>query len=163
MSVIVAILAAELFWIVPGMIVSQGYLFLLGSDEDARMFCLPNALACVIAIIVLSQAVRRIPRQLNDSTLMDGLGWLQTLRQTILPFVGRELAVIALVTLSFNLLVTTSPFLEALFVHLFASHPQTPLGALCTWLFVSIMMAAFVFGLFLAVRPTLKTPSDDKV
>jgi ABC-type glycerol-3-phosphate transport system permease component len=163
MAVIIAILAAEMFWIVPGVIVDQGYLFLLGSDADARMFCLPNSLACLIAIIVLAQAVRRIPLQLKDSARMDGLGWLQTFRQVILPFVGRELTVIALLTLLFNLLVNTSPVLEALFLHLIGTHPQTPLGALLTLLFVSIMMTAFVFGLFLVVKPTLKIPSDDKI
>ncbi len=51
------------------------------------------------SIIVLCQAVRWIPRQLEDAARLDGCGWFGTYWHVLLPLVRRELWLIGFLTL----------------------------------------------------------------
>ena len=55
-------------------------------------------------MVVLWQMVRSIPRELEDSARVDGCGSFGTFRHVILPFVRRELGLIATLTLMATLL-----------------------------------------------------------
>ncbi|MEY2565207.1 MAG: multiple sugar transport system permease protein [Verrucomicrobiota bacterium] len=60
---------------------------------------LGNLLVSGFAVVLLCQAVRSIPRQLEDSARLDGSGWFGTVCHVVLPFVRLELGLMALLTL----------------------------------------------------------------
>jgi ABC-type glycerol-3-phosphate transport system permease component len=62
------------------------------------LFC--NWLISGFSVIVLSQAVRSIPRQLADSAKLDGCGWFGTYWHVLLPFVRLQLWLIGFLTLT---------------------------------------------------------------
>ena len=93
-AVLVAIVIAGQFWIVPTLLVpSSGDAALV---SHSLSFC--NWLISGFSVIVLGQAVRCIPRQLEDSARLDGCGWFGTYWHVLLPFVRRELSLIVFLT-----------------------------------------------------------------
>lgn len=94
-AVLAAIIIAGQFWIVPTLIVrhSSG----AGLASYSLSFC--NWLISGFSVIVLSQAVRWIPRQLEDSARLDGCSWFGTYWHVLLPLVRRELWLIGFLTL----------------------------------------------------------------
>lgn len=93
-AVLAAIVVAGQFWIVPTLLVrSLGDAALL---SHSLSFC--NWLIAGLSVIVLCQAVRGIPRQLEDSARLDGCGWLGIYWHVLLPFVRRELLLIVFLT-----------------------------------------------------------------
>lgn len=93
-SVLVAIVVAGQFWIVPTLLVrSVGDAAVV---SHSLSFC--NWLILGVSVIVLCQAVRWIPRQLEDSARLDGCSWLGIYWHVLLPFVRRELLLIVFLT-----------------------------------------------------------------
>jgi multiple sugar transport system permease protein len=92
---LVALLAASIFWIGPTMMAPDAH--------SAGLLAFPlwfgNWFVGAFSVIVLCQAVKRIPRQLEDSARLDGLGALGTWWHVLLPLVRRELGLIAVLTL----------------------------------------------------------------
>jgi len=94
-GVLMAIVIAGQFWIVPTLLVrySSG----AGLASYSLSFC--NWLISGFSVIVFCQAVKWIPRQLEDSARLDGCGWLGTYWHVLLPLVRRELWLIGFLTL----------------------------------------------------------------
>ena len=88
--VLVTIIAADLFWIVP-FAISR-----LTPHPSAYSLCFGNWLVSAFAVIILCQTAQRIPRQLEDSARLDGLGWFATYWHALLPLAKRELEFLAL-------------------------------------------------------------------
>lgn len=94
--VLATIVVAGQFWIGPTLLIRDSSGASLASFSV--LFC--NWLISGFSVIVLSQAVRSIPRQLADSARLDGCGWFGTYWHVILPFVRRELWLIGFLTLT---------------------------------------------------------------
>jgi multiple sugar transport system permease protein len=93
-AVLAAIVVAGQFWIVPTLLVrSLGDAALV---THSLWFC--NWLISGFSVIVLCQAVRWIPHQLEDSAQLDGCGWFGIYWHVLLPFVRRELSLIIFLT-----------------------------------------------------------------
>jgi ABC-type glycerol-3-phosphate transport system permease component len=102
-AVIVTILVTQLLWIAPALLIGGAR----NSNRTATYaLWFGNWLVSGFAIVLLRQSVRAIPRQLEDAARLDGLGLAGTWRHIILPFVRRDLALIAL----FTLMATLLPF-----------------------------------------------------
>lgn len=102
-GVVLLIVAAQLFWIAPA-------LLLVGArdPENASSYALwfGNWLVCAFAVVLLARTAKGIPRQLEDSARLDGLGRFGTWRHAVLPFVRRDLGWLAL----FTVMATLLPF-----------------------------------------------------
>ena len=61
------------------------------------------------SIIVLCQAIRWIPRQLEDAARLDGCSWFGTYWHVLLPRVGRELWLIGFLTLGATSVLLATP------------------------------------------------------
>jgi ABC-type glycerol-3-phosphate transport system permease component len=94
-AVLAAIIIAGQFWLVPTLFVRQSSG--AGLVSYSLSFC--NWLISGFSIIVLSQAVRRIPRQLEDSSRLDGCSWFGTYWHVVLPLIKREVWLIGFLTL----------------------------------------------------------------
>lgn len=106
-AVLAALVIAGLFWIVPTLIVrfsSRAGLF-----SYSLSFC--NWLISGFSVIILSQAVRGIPRQLEDSARLDGAGWFGTYWHVLLPLVRRELWLIGFLTLMGTSVLLLTPLI----------------------------------------------------
>jgi multiple sugar transport system permease protein len=99
LGVLGTIIVAGLFWIlfpyVPG---------LRSLDFAPYPLWFGNWLVSGFSVIILCQSVRWIPRELEDSARLDGCGWFGIYQHVVLPFVGRELCLVALLTV-----MATSP------------------------------------------------------
>jgi ABC-type glycerol-3-phosphate transport system permease component len=63
-----------------------------------------NWLVTGFALILLGRTAGSIPKSLEDAAQLDGLGGLATWRQVVLPFVGRDLVLLAVFTIMATLL-----------------------------------------------------------
>jgi multiple sugar transport system permease protein len=103
LAVILLIVVAQLFWILPALLI------VVSRDADnASSYALwfGNWVVSGFGIVLLYQRTKSIPRSLEDSARMDGLGTFGTWRHVVLPFVRRDLALIAF----FTLIATLLPF-----------------------------------------------------
>lgn len=98
---IALIVIAQLFWIAPalGIVEAQG-----GNRAGSYALWLGNWLVSGFSIVLFLKSATRIPVALTDAARMDGLGGLATWRRAVLPFVRRDLVVIALLTVMATLL-----------------------------------------------------------
>jgi ABC-type glycerol-3-phosphate transport system permease component len=98
---IALIVIAQLFWIAPalGIVEAQG-----GNRAASYALWLGNWLVSGFSIVLFLKSATRIPVALTDAARMDGLGGLATWRRAMLPFVRRDLVVIALLTVMATLL-----------------------------------------------------------
>lgn len=94
-AVLATIVIAGQFWIVPALIVRHSTAAGLASYSFS--YC--NWLISGFSIVVLCQAVRWIPRQLEDAARLDGCSWFGTYWHVLLPRVTRELWLIGFLTL----------------------------------------------------------------
>jgi ABC-type sugar transport system permease subunit len=100
LGVIAMIVLAQLFWIAPAIwIGSQG-----GDRAGSCALWLGNWLVSGFSIVLFLKSVARVPIALHDASLIDGLGALGAWRYTTLPFVRRDLVVIAVLTVMATLL-----------------------------------------------------------
>ena len=102
-GVILALFAAQLFWIVPALLV-----VVPRDPESASSYALwfGNWLVCGFSLLLFWRSALRIPIALDDSARLDGLGALGTWRQAVFPFVRRDLVLIAV----FTMMATLLPF-----------------------------------------------------
>jgi ABC-type glycerol-3-phosphate transport system permease component len=101
LSVIGLTFLAQLFWIVPSLLV------IIPHDPDgASIYGLwfGNWIVTGFALVLFRQGAARIPRALHDSARMDGLGAFGSWRQVVFPFVSRELGLLCLFTAMATLL-----------------------------------------------------------
>lgn len=102
-GLIAMIALAQLFWIVPALLI------VVPRDADsASSYALwfGNWIVSGFGIVLLYQRAKCIPRQLDDSARMDGLGAFGAWKHVVLPFVRRDLGLIAF----FTLIATLLPF-----------------------------------------------------
>jgi multiple sugar transport system permease protein len=104
-AVVLIIIAAGQFWIVPILCVRNSNYVAYASYSFS--FC--NWLISGLTFIVLGQAVRSIPRQLVDSARLDGCGSFTTYWHVLLPFIWRELSIIIFLTLLGTSLLLVMP------------------------------------------------------
>jgi multiple sugar transport system permease protein len=93
--VLVTIIIAGFFWSVPTLLTRDAKT----SGVLSYSLWLGNLLVSGFGVVLLCQAVRSIPRQLEDSARLDGCGWFGTVYHVVLPFVRFEIGVITLLTL----------------------------------------------------------------
>jgi len=95
------IVITQLFWIAPalGIVEAQG-----ANRTGSYALWFGNWLVCGFSIVLFLKSAARIPVALGDAARMDGLGGVATWRRTVLPFVRRDLVVIALLTVMATLL-----------------------------------------------------------
>ncbi|HEY2614722.1 MAG TPA: hypothetical protein VGI42_03370 [Chthoniobacterales bacterium] len=89
------IIIAGLFWIGPGMLAPERNF----ASASSFAFWFVNWLVSAFSVVLLSQAARSIPRQLEDAARMDGCGWFGTYWHVILPLVRQELVLLGFFTL----------------------------------------------------------------
>jgi ABC-type glycerol-3-phosphate transport system permease component len=102
-AVIALIVAAQLFWIAPALLIVAPR-----DPEGASCFALwfGNWIVSGFGIVLFSQRAKSIPRSLEDSAQMDGLGAFGVWRHAVFPFVRRDLFIIA----AFTVMATLLPF-----------------------------------------------------
>jgi multiple sugar transport system permease protein len=98
-AIIATIVVAQLFWIAPALLI-------VGDSSASYALWFGNWLVCGFAVVLFWQTVKGIPRQLEDSARLDGLGSFGTWRHVIFPFARRDLGLIAI----FTIMATLLPF-----------------------------------------------------
>jgi multiple sugar transport system permease protein len=103
LAVIALIVIAQLFWIAPALLI-----VVPRDPEGASSYALwfGNWIVSGFGIALFSQRARDIPRSLEDSARMDGIGAFGAWRHAVFPFVRRELGLVAF----FTLMATLLPF-----------------------------------------------------
>jgi ABC-type sugar transport system permease subunit len=100
LGVIAMIVLAQLFWIAPAFwVASQG-----GDRAGSCALWLGNWLVTGFSVVLFLKSAARIPVALHDAACIDGLGALAAWRYATLPFVRRDLVVIAVFTVMATLL-----------------------------------------------------------
>jgi multiple sugar transport system permease protein len=99
--VIALIVIAQLFWIAPalGIVEARG-----GDRAGSYALWFGNWLVSGFCLVLFLKSAGLIPAALNDAARMDGLGALGTWRHAVLPFVRRDLIILALLTVMATLL-----------------------------------------------------------
>ena len=100
LGVIVLLIVAQLFWIAPAFWVETQR----GDRAGPCALWLGNWLVTGFSIVLFLKSAARIPVALQDAARIDGLGALAAWRHTTLPFVRRDLVVIAVFTVMATLL-----------------------------------------------------------
>jgi ABC-type glycerol-3-phosphate transport system permease component len=100
---IVTLVVSQLFWIVPAVriVEAQG-----ASRAGSYALWFGNWLVSGFSIVVLRKALAQIPAALSDTARMDGLGGFAAWRQAVLPFVRRDLFILA----AYTVMATLVPF-----------------------------------------------------
>jgi len=101
-SVVIALVViAQLFWIAPalGIVEAQG-----GDRAGSYALWFGNWLVSGFSLVVFFKSGALIPLALDDAARLDGLGALATWRHAVLPFVRRDLIIVALLTVMATLL-----------------------------------------------------------
>lgn len=102
-GLIAVLIVTQLFWIVPACLI-----ILPRHPEGSSSYALwfGNWLVAGFGIVLFLRRATSIPRALDDSARMDGLGAFAVWRQIVFPFVRRDLVLIAL----FTVMATLIPF-----------------------------------------------------
>jgi ABC-type sugar transport system, permease component len=150
-GVVAIIVVTQLFWILPALLI-------VARDADsASSYALwfGNWIVSAFGIVLLYQRAKCIPRSLEDSAKMDGLGVFGTLRQVVLPFVQRDLGLIAF----FTLIATLLPFwgllnqpdtANVIVLYQRVSSPAERIGMMIA---CSLAGALIVIAIFLVAKP----------
>jgi ABC-type glycerol-3-phosphate transport system permease component len=102
-GVVALILVAQLFWIAPAVWIVEAR---RAGEAGAYALWLGNWLVSGFSIVLLLKSAARIPVALADTARMDGLGGFAAWRHIVLPFVRRDLVLIA----AFTVMATLLPF-----------------------------------------------------
>lgn len=103
LTVIVLIIVAQLFWILPALGIIEPR---AGDHAGSYALWLGNWLVGGFSVVVLWKSSAAIPAGLADTARMDGLGGFAIWRQAVLPFVRRDLFILA----AFTIMATLLPF-----------------------------------------------------
>jgi ABC-type glycerol-3-phosphate transport system permease component len=148
---IVALVVSQLFWIVPAVWIVEAH-----GPSRAGSYALwfGNWLVSGFSIVVFRKSIAKIPAALNDTARMDGLGGFAIWRQTVLPFVRRDLFILA----AFTVMATLVPFWGCLTlpeagssIVLFQRFLSTS-GRLAFMAALSVAGAVPLIGIFLLAR-----------
>lgn len=161
-GVIVMIVLAQLYWIAPALLIVG-----VGRPDSSASYALwfGNWLVCSFALVLLGQTAKRIPRPLDDSARLDGLGSFGAWRQVIFPFVRRELGLIALFTLMATLLpfwafITLPEASDVIVLYQRASSPVERIGLMAAGSLIGALPLIAIF--FVAKgRPSSPQMSSD--
>ena len=150
-GVFIALIAAQLFWIVPA--------------RFGPAFYFANSMATAFAIVILAQKARLVPRQLEDSARLDGCGWMGIFRHVLLPFIGRELVLITLfilmaTTLSLWSYLGSPDSVDPLRLFL-ATHPFWSGPLVGIQIVASIFFSLPLILIFLLAKPYLAQPGNE--
>ena len=98
---IALIFISQLFWIAPalGIVEAQG-----GDRAGSYALWFGNWLVLGFSLVLFLKSTARIPGALEDAARLDGLGALATWRHAVLPFVRRDLIILAILTVMATLL-----------------------------------------------------------
>jgi ABC-type glycerol-3-phosphate transport system permease component len=101
LSVIATIVVAQLFWIAPALLIIG-----VRNPDNVASYGLwfGNWLVSAFAVVLLWRTATCIPRQLEDSARLDGLGAFGTWRHAVMPFVKGDLVLISILTVMATLL-----------------------------------------------------------
>ena len=103
LGVVLTIVAAQLVWIAPAFLIAGAR---NPDNASASALWFGNWLVGGFALVLLWRTAQTIPRQLDDSARLDGLGPFGTWRHIVFPFVRRDLGFLAL----FTVMATLLPF-----------------------------------------------------
>ena len=100
-GVIAILVVAQLFWIAPALLIAGNR-----NPDNPASYALwfGNWLVSAISLVLLWRTANRIPRALEDSARLDGLGLFEIWRHIVFPFVRRDLLLIAIFTVMATLL-----------------------------------------------------------
>ena len=101
-GVLALIVIAQLFWIAPAFLIEAKGAGRAGSYA----LWLGNWLVCGFSLVLFLKSAARMPVALHDAARIDGLSGLSTWRHATLPFVRRDLIIIA----AFTIMATLLPF-----------------------------------------------------
>lgn len=101
--VIALIAVAQLFWIAPALGIVEPR---AGDHPGIYALWFGNWLVCGFSLVVLWKSAARIPVALAEAARIDGLGGFALWRQAVLPFVRRDLFILA----AFTVMATLLPF-----------------------------------------------------
>lgn len=151
LSAITLIFAAQLFWMVPALLV-----VVPRESDGASSYALwfGNWLVSGFAIVLFLRRAASIPRSLDDSARMDGLGGFGTWRHVVFPFVRRDLGLVALFTVMATLLpswafVTLPDTASSIVIFQRILSPQ---GRLAMMAAVSLIGALPILALFFVAK-----------
>jgi sn-glycerol 3-phosphate transport system permease protein len=160
LPVLVTIIMAGLFWIVPTMI---GFDYSIVGTSASYSLCFGNWLVSAFAIFLFCQTVKGIPRQLEDTARVDGCYWLGIYWHVVLPLVRRELGFIAFLIV----MATALPFWANLtapggtdFRPFFEFVRVATYGSVSTMAAVSMITSFSVIAIFLTAKRN--TPAGAK-
>jgi len=94
-AVLATIIMAQLFWIFPA---TLGLRYAIVAAPAIHALWFGNWVVSAFAVILLLQAVKKIPRQLEEAARLDGCHAPGTYWHVVLPLVRRELGLIAFLT-----------------------------------------------------------------
>jgi multiple sugar transport system permease protein len=150
-GVLLVIVVAQLFWIVPALLI-----VVPRDPEGASSYALwfGNWIVSGFGIVLLSQRAKNIPRSLEDSARLDGLGAFGTWRHAVFPFVKRELGLLAVFTVMATLLpfwafINQPDTANVIVLYQRASTPAEQIGMMIA---CSLMGAVFVIAIFLLAK-----------
>jgi ABC-type glycerol-3-phosphate transport system permease component len=155
--VIVLIAAAQLFWIAPAVGIVEPR---LGEHAGAYALWFGNWLVCGFSLVVLGRSVVQIPVALADAARIDGLGGFALWRQAVVPFVRRDLVILA----AFTLMATLVPFWGCLTLPeagnslVLFQRVVSPSSRLAFMAALSILGAILLIAIFLVERRVLSGP-----
>jgi ABC-type glycerol-3-phosphate transport system permease component len=89
---ILLIVLSQLFWIPIAVLTATPNEF-VGSSSYSAWF--GNWLVTGFALVLLQRTTRSIPKSLEETARLDGIGAMGTWRHVVLPFVGRDLMLLA--------------------------------------------------------------------
>jgi ABC-type glycerol-3-phosphate transport system permease component len=152
-AVVVLVVITQLFWIAPALLIVEPH-----GTSHAASYALwfGNWLVAGFYLLLCWKSVAGIPRALDDAARSDGLAGLARWRRTVLPFVRRDLVVVAL----FTVMATLLPFWGVInqpdannVVTIFERVPGfvAHLAAMAT---ASLLGAALLLAIFFGARKT---------
>ena len=98
---ITSLVVAQLFWIAPALLIVGDR---NGGHAAAYALWFGNWLVSGFSLVLFLRTASSIPVALKDAARMDGLSGLSGWRHTVLPFVKRDLVLIAVLTIMATLL-----------------------------------------------------------
>ena len=103
LAVIALIVVTQLFWIAPALAIIE-----TPGTAHAGSYALwlGNWVVCGFSLVIFWKSACRIPVALADAARLDGLGGFVAWRHVVLPFVRRDLVIVA----AFTVMATLLPF-----------------------------------------------------
>jgi ABC-type glycerol-3-phosphate transport system permease component len=150
-GVIAIIIIAQLFWIAPALLI-----VVPRDSEGASSYALwfGNWIVSAFGVVLFLRRAKTIPRSLEDSERLDGLGALGIWRQVVFPFVRRELGLLAV----FTVMATVLPFWafinqpETGKVIVLYQRVSTPAEQIGIMIACSLIGAVFVIAIFFIAK-----------